>query len=233
VGGADDGGAWQGGGMTGPDDKQKLTGDHIATLGLSDWRTLQSKLHARFRTGSFARGLELANAIGAAAEEANHHPDLELRYTHLLVSLISHDVGGKTARDVALARRISELAAELGATAEPQALTLSEPGLDTWDAEEVLPFWQAVYDVPANDRGEVIDPLGILPTIWFQQTDRHETPRQRWHFDVWVAPDAAEARIAAAVAAGGTVVDDSEAPSFTVLADPQGNRVCICTHHGR
>jgi 4a-hydroxytetrahydrobiopterin dehydratase len=214
-------------------ESQKLTGDHIATLGLTDWRTLQSKLHARFRTGNFATGLQMVDAIGAGAEEANHHPDLDLRYTHLFVSLFSHDVGAKTERDVAMARRISEIAAELGVTSEPDQLTLTEPGLDTWDAEQVLPFWRAVYAVPDNDRGEVIDPLGMIPTTWFQDTDRHETPRQRWHFDVWVAPDAAEARIAAAVAAGGTVVDDSEAPSFTVLADPQGNRVCICTHAGR
>jgi 4a-hydroxytetrahydrobiopterin dehydratase len=210
-----------------------LTGDHIATLGLGDWRTLQSKLHARFRTGDFATGLKLVNAIGAVAEEANHHPDLDLRYTHLLVSLFSHDVGAKTERDVAMARRISGLAADLGVTAEPEALTLVEPGLDTWDAAEVLPFWCAVYGVPLDDAGEVTDPLGVLPTIWFQDTDRHETPRQRWHFDVWVAPDQAQQRIAAAVAAGGIVVDDSEAPSFTVLADAQGNRVCICTHRGR
>jgi 4a-hydroxytetrahydrobiopterin dehydratase len=210
-----------------------LTGDHIATLGLTDWRTLQSKLHARFRTGTFATGLELVNRIGAAAEEMNHHPDLDLRYTHLHVTLFSHDGGGKTERDVELARRISSMAAELGVTAEPHALTLLEPGLDTWDAAEVLPFWRAVLGSPDNDRGEVIDPLGLVPTLWFQDTDRHETPRQRWHFDVWVAPDEAHARIDAALAAGGAMVDDSEAPSYVVLADPQGNRVCVCTHHGR
>jgi len=214
-------------------DKDILKGDEIAELGLADWRTLQSKLHARFRTGDFATGLKLVDAIGAAAEEMNHHPDVELRYTHVQVSLISHDVGGKTARDVRLAQRISALAAELGVDAEPAGLTLVEPGLDTWDAEEVLPFWRAVLGTPENDRGEVIDPLALTPTIWFQETDQHDTPRQRWHFDVWVPLDEADSRIAAAVAAGGTVVDSSEAPSFTVLADPQGNRVCICTQAGR
>ncbi len=214
-------------------DRDILKADEIATMGLADWRTLQSKLHARFRTGDFATGLKLVDAIGAVAEEMNHHPDIDLRYTHVQIALISHDVGGKTERDVRLARRISELAAELGATAEPDGLTLVEPGLDTWNSEEVLPFWRAVLGTPENDRGEVIDPLALTPTVWFQETDRHDTPRQRWHFDVWVPVDQAQARILAAVAAGGSVVDDSEAPSFTVLADPQGNRVCICTHHGR
>ena len=41
--------------------------------------------------------------------------------------------------------------------------------------------------------------------------------------------DVAEQRIAAAVAAGGSVVDDGQAPSFVVLADAEGNRVCVCT----
>ena len=214
-------------------DKDILKGDEIATMGLTDWRTLQSKLHARFRTGDFATGLKLVDAIGEVAEEMNHHPDIDLRYTHVQIALFSHDVGGKTERDVRLARRISELAAEIGAVAEPAGLTLVEPGLDTWDADEVLPFWQALLGTPENDRGEVIDPLAFTPTIWFQETGRHETPRQRWHFDVWVPIDEAESRIAAAVAAGGSIVDDSEAPSFTVVADPQGNRACVCTHSGR
>lgn len=212
---------------------ETLSGHEIASLGLSDWRTLQSKLHARFRTGNFATGLLLVDAIGAAAERVNHHPDLDLRYTHLEVALFSHDVGAKTQRDVDLAREISALAAGLGVVAEPHGLTLAEAGLDTWDAAEILPFWRAVFAVPAGDHEEVVDPLGFSSTIWFQQTDRHQTPRQRWHFDVWVARDEADARIAAALAAGGVLVDDGEAPSFTVLADPQGNRVCICTHAGR
>ena len=63
--------------------------------------------------------------------------------------------------------------------------------------------------------------------------DDHDTPRQRWHFDLWLAPEVAEQRIGAAVAAGGSVVDDSEAPAFTVLADSDGNRVCVCTAAGR
>lgn len=219
--------------VTRMDPREPLRGDDIATLGLADWRTLQSRLHARFRTGDFATGLRLVDAIGAAADEANHHPDVDLRYTHVQVALFSHDVGAKTQRDVDLARRISAIAAELGVSSEPAALTLLEPGLDTWDAAAVLPFWRAVLDSPDNDAGEVIDPLGFVPTVWFQQTDPHDTPRQRWHFDVWVAPDAAQGRIDAAVAAGGTVVDDSEAPAYVVLADPQGNRVCVCTHAGR
>jgi 4a-hydroxytetrahydrobiopterin dehydratase len=76
--------------------------------------------------------------------------------------------------------------------------------------------------------GDVRDPSGQVPLLWFQETDAHEPPRQRFHVDVWVPHDVAGERIAAAVAAGGTVVDDTHSPSYTVLADPEGNKACVC-----
>ncbi|MFL6165741.1 MAG: VOC family protein, partial [Ornithinibacter sp.] len=93
------------------------------------------------------------------------------------------------------------------------------------------PFWAAVLtgDAGAVVGDTVFDPTGQGPSMWFQGTEPHEVPRQRWHPDLGVAAEVAEARIAAAVAAGGTLVDASEAPSFTVLADPDGNKVCVCT----
>jgi 4a-hydroxytetrahydrobiopterin dehydratase len=78
------------------------------------WRAAGNALHARFSTGDFASGLRFVNAIGAAAEEADHHPDIDLRYGHVEVHLWSHDAGGVTRRDHRLATRISELAAEAG-----------------------------------------------------------------------------------------------------------------------
>jgi 4a-hydroxytetrahydrobiopterin dehydratase len=51
----------------------------------------------------------------------------------------------------------------------------------------------------------------------------------RWHLDLWLAPDVAPRRIAAALAAGGRVVDDAAAPTYTVLADPDGHLACVCT----
>ena len=46
---------------------------------------------------------------------------------------------------------------------------------------------------------------------------------------MWVPADVAEQRIAAAVSAGGIVVDASHAPSYTVIADPDGSKACVCT----
>jgi len=216
-------------------DTQRLSGDQIVGRGLDDWRSMHETLQARFRTGDLTTGLRLVAAIGEAAGELGEHLELDLRPTHLNLRLVSPDVHAKTERDVELARRISDLAAGLGIGAEPATVSRVEIGLDTWDAEEIRPFWIAVLGLQAHPRfeGDLVDPDGDLPTLWFQHTEPHELPRQRFHLDVRVPPEVAGDRIAAALAAGGTLVSDERAPTFTVLADPQGNKVCVCTHVGR
>jgi 4a-hydroxytetrahydrobiopterin dehydratase len=214
---------------------EKLTGQQVLDSGLDDWRLLLRALHTRYVTKGFATGLALVDAIGAAAEEMDHHPDLDLRWGHLNIRLYSHDVQGVTDRDVRLARRITELAAEAGVAARPDRVETLELALDTPDFAKVKPFWRAVLGLKDNPAlpDEVTDLNGALPTLWFQATDPHEPPRQRFHLDLHVPHDVAETRIAAALAAGGTLVSDSEAPSFTVLADADGNKVCVCTWQAR
>lgn len=211
-----------------------LSGQQVAEAGLDGWVNLGGELRTRIATPDFAAGLALVDAVGAAAEEMDHHPDLGLRYTQVDVRLSSHDVGGITRRDLRLARRITELAAEAGLRTERTGVARLELGLDTPDLTAVLPFWGAVLRM-ADEAGrgdEVSDPAGVLPTIWFQSSGAEE-PRQRWHPDVWVDPAEVQPRVDAAVAAGGTVVDDKQAPAFLVLADAQGNRVCLCTWQDR
>lgn len=78
----------------------------------------------------------------------------------------------------------------------------------------------------------VRDPAGRLPSVWFQSSAAAE-PRQRWHLDAWIGPSQVQPRIAACLAAGGRVVDDTHAPAFWVLADPEGNRSCLATWQDR
>lgn len=212
-----------------------FSGDEIkANAQLPDWEPMLASLQARFVSGDFATGLAFVNAVGQAAEAANHHPDIDLRYPHVNITLSSHDVGGKTQRDIDLARRISEIAAEMGISADPTVVSRLELALDTWDIEQIRPFWMAVLAMKAGAADdEITDPDGDLPTIWFQQADRSQPTSQRWHLDIRVPPEVAAERIDAAVAAGGTVVSTEHAPAFTILADPQGNKVCVCTHVGR
>ena len=215
---------------------RSFSGDEIVASGdLPDWVSMHKALQTRFKTGNFATGLALLDKIGAAAEAANHHPDLDLRYTHLNVTLSSHDVDAKTQRDLDLAAQISEFAAELGIVAEPDKVARLELALDTWDRDEIKPFWEAVLGLPGSSGpdDEIRDDAGDLPTIWFQECERHEEPTQRFHLDLRVPPNLAEQRIEDAIAAGGVLVSDDRAPTFTVLADAQGNKVCICTHVGR
>ncbi|MCK0113561.1 4a-hydroxytetrahydrobiopterin dehydratase [Ornithinimicrobium sp. F0845] len=209
---------------------ETFTHKDVLDAGLTDWRDLAQGLHARFGTGDFAAGLRFVNAVGAAAEEAGHHPDVTLTYPHVDIMLISHDAGALTDRDVDLARQISAIASEQGITAHPDALVQVELALDTADISGVGPFWAALLrgDTEALQDGDVVGDARV-PLLWFQDTEAHETPRQRFHLDVWVPADQAQERIAAALAAGGTLVDDEAAPAFTVLADAEGNRACVCT----
>ena len=208
-----------------------FTSTQLLDARLDDWRKLAQALHARYLTGTFVTGLAFVTAIAEAAEAANHHPDVTLTYRFVDVKLISHDVSQITQRDIDLARRISEIARELGIAAEPSAPAQLELALDTAELAVVGPFWGALLtgNADALNGDEVRDPTGRVPLLWFQQTDAHETPRQRFHVDLWLPHDVADQRIAAAVAAGGRVVDDAHAPSYVVLADPEANKVCVCT----
>lgn len=205
----------------------------VHEAGLHDWVLLRHALHTRLRTSSWALGMRLLTAISEMAEEADHHPDVDLRYGHLDIRLTSHDVGGVTGRDIRLARRISALVAGEDVAVVPDELSVVEVALDTPDTAAVRGFWDAVLaGRPGEDPDEVSDATGRTPSLWFQASGSDE-PRQRFHLDVTVPLAQAQERIAAAVAAGGTIVSEADAPRFVVLADPDGNHACICTMEGR
>lgn len=216
------------------DDRTPLKGAEIEQEGLVDWRLVLGRLVARFRTGDFNTGTALITRIAEAADAANHHPDVDLRYPHVTVALKSHDVDAVTARDVRLARRISELAAEAGVEAT-QAPDVHELALDTPDRDAVKPFWQAMlgYATHREAADQIDDRAGRTAGVWFQDTDSDAPDRQRWHLDISVPHDVAEARVQAALDAGGTLVSDERAPAFWVLSDPDGNLGCICTWQNR
>lgn len=132
-----------------------------------------------------------------------------------------------------LARSISALAREQGVAARPAALTLCDIALDTADPARIAPFWAALLtgDATAVTGDEVQLPDGGV--LWFQHSAPGETPQQRFHLDVWVPPEVAADRIQSALDAGGRMKDDSRAPSFVVLADPDGDHACVCTSQGR
>lgn len=208
-----------------------LTGQQIADAGLAGWVYLPGGLHTRIATGTFAAGLALVDRIGAAAQEQGHHPDVDLRYAFVDVRLTSHDADGVTDRDVRLARVIGGFAAEAGYELRGADRSVVELALDSPDHSEVLGFYEAALAYTGHDD-EVRDPAEALPSLWFQESGSEE-PRQRWHLDVWVDPSQVQPRLDALLAAGGRLVDDTQAPSFWVVADAQGNRLCLCTWQER
>lgn len=208
-----------------------LTGEQIAAERLEGWAYWLNALHTRVATPDFATGLALVDAIGAEAERCDHHPELDLRYSYLSIRTTSYDTGGVTSRDVRLARVISELVAAAGLSPGCQSVSQVEFGLDTPDGGGPAPFWAAILGGEVSN-GEVTSPHGDFPTVWFQRCAGEE-PRQHWHPDVWLDPALVQPRIDAAVAAGGRLVTDEYAPSFWVLEDPEGNKVCLCTWQER
>ena len=211
-----------------------LTPEQFAALeGLDDWRFVLGAIHANFRAGSFGAAVALATTIAAAADELVHHPDIDVRYPDRVhVALTTHATGGLTTLDAALARVISAAAAAASATAEPLAAQAVEIAIDTLDADRIRPFWAAILGYP-DTGGSLVDPLRLGPPVWFQDMDEARTQRQRFHIDISVAHDIAEQRVAAAHAAGGTLVNDNFARSWWVLADADGNEACVCTWQDR
>jgi 4a-hydroxytetrahydrobiopterin dehydratase len=218
--------------------------DFAARDDVSDWRYLLQRIEATFRAGSFDGAARLMVEIATAAEAADHHPDLDLRYPgRVHVVLTTHDAGSSvTDLDVALAVEISRLAGAAGATSEPLRSQVVEVAIDAMDIAAVLPFWRAVLAYVDDDAAlprdpEVIsalrDPIGIGPPFWFQQMDEPRRERSRFHIDITVPHEVADERVAAAIAAGGTLVTDDFARSWWVLADPEGNEACVCTWQDR
>ena len=208
---------------------------------LPDWRVVLNRIEAVFTGSSFSDGAEFVRQVAAAADAADHHPDVDLRYPgRVRIGLTTHSAGGLTTQDIELARTISELAGNAGMSSEPTAAATVEVAIDALDIDAVRPFWKAVLgyvDDPTAAEGEQVvvigAPLGIGPQFWFQQMDEARPQRNRLHLDVSVPHDVAEERVAKAIEAGGTLVTDTYAKSFWVLADAEGNEACICTWQDR
>ncbi|WP_432479846.1 4a-hydroxytetrahydrobiopterin dehydratase [Nocardioides sp. GXQ0305] len=223
-----------------------LRGHQIAEADLTEWRKLAQGLHARYVVDDFGTGARFVTAVGEAGDVLGHHPTVSLGERYVDLKLVSDDavfrddegtehvVQWVTQQDVDLARRITGIAADHGIAADPASVSDLELGLDTARSATIAPVWAALLTGSAESQGrgtpsdEIRDATRRVPNLWFGDADEAEGPRQRFHVEVYVAPEVAGQRIAAAVAAGGTVVDDSDAPSLTVIADPDGNEGVVC-----
>jgi 4a-hydroxytetrahydrobiopterin dehydratase len=104
-----------------------------ASDGVEDWRVLFDGAKTFFAAGSFTKGVELVDAIGRLADAANHHPDIDLRYSGVTVGLFTHEVGDISDRDAVLAKQISMAARELGIAADPSRVQTVQVSIDVLD----------------------------------------------------------------------------------------------------
>lgn len=218
--------------VTPPDESVPL--DEAARLVDSrHWRVLLYRLEAAFRTPDLTVAAALAARVAATAAVTGTVPDVVLRPHRVHVRTTAPGRFGVTRADLELAAAVTQVADELGLVGDPGSLTTQEVAIDALDIPAVLPFWRAVlgYEPPAGlpaGLHVLADPHGTAPGYWFQQMEVARPQRNRVHVDVTVPHDEADARVAAALAAGGRIVSDDGAPGFRVLADPEGNEACVC-----
>jgi len=207
--------------------------------GLEDWRVLAEGALIFFRTDTFAESARLMQAISEIPGIDDQPPAIDVRAGGVTVRLISvtDDYFGMTDRDVEVARQISDVARRAGVPADPSALQswLIIPGAP--EIAEVMPFWRAVLGYeprPDSPDEDLVDPQDRGPAIWLEQmAEPRADGGGAIHVAVWVPPEQAEARVAAALAAGGRMVRDDFAPTWWTLADAAGNEADISTITGR
>jgi 4a-hydroxytetrahydrobiopterin dehydratase len=201
--------------------------DFLDADGVDDWVVLHGGATAVFRVHSLADAARLAEAFANVPGLAGSGVLLTIADASLTVRL-TRDLWQLEPRHVELARAVSAVARAHGAAPDREAVHEVQLAIaakaDTIDVE----FWRAVLGYAPMAGDNAIDPLGHGSTVWMQEIDQAKPLRHAMHVDVSVAREHVRARLEAALAAGGRIVDESSAPSHWTLADRAGNRVCIC-----
>jgi 4a-hydroxytetrahydrobiopterin dehydratase len=199
--------------------------EFLSADGVEDWVILHGGPTAVFRVGSLLEAARLA-AVVAGVPGLESRTLLTAAADRLTVKL-TREMWGTEARHIEVARAISAVAREHGAIPDRGAVQEVQLAVAAKPDAIDLGFWRAVLGYAPMHDDNCIDPLGVGSTVWMQDLDPNKPLRHAMHVDVSVARDQAEARLQAAVASGGQVVDDSSAPGAWILADRSGNKVCI------
>jgi 4a-hydroxytetrahydrobiopterin dehydratase len=194
--------------------------------GVHDWVVLHGGAAAVFRVPSVREAAQLAGAIADVDGVEGSGTLMTIGDGRLTVRL-TRDLWQLEERHIELARAVSAAARAQGANVDRGAVQEVQLAIAAKPDSIDLGFWRAVLGYAPQADDNTVDPLGHGSTVWMQELDAAKPLRHAMHVDVSVAREQAEARLAAAVAAGGRVVDDSEAPNSWILADPAGNKVCI------
>jgi 4a-hydroxytetrahydrobiopterin dehydratase len=195
--------------------------------GVDDWRVLYWGAYACYRVSSFAQGARFVTAIAEVSADLGHFPDVDLRPQAVTVRTFSGVDGSLSARDVELAQRISEVARNIHLLADPSQLQVVGIAVAQAADSDVRPFWAAALGYEGLGETDAIDLHRRNPNLSFQTLKPSRPGRGRSHIDVSVPAELAEARVAAALAAGGRLADDSHAPNWWTLASPDNHGIDI------
>ncbi len=199
----------------------------LAAEGVDDWVVLHGGATAVFRFGSLSEAGRLAEAVAKAPGISGAGVLLTLADTRV-TDRLSRDIWNLEPRHVELARAVSAVARQHGAVSDCAVVQEVQVAIAAKRDAIDVGFWRAVLGYTPMADDIAIDPLGHGSTVWVQELDQAKPLRHAMHIDVSVARERVKARLEAAVAAGGRIVDQSHAPSYWTLADRAGNRVCIC-----
>jgi 4a-hydroxytetrahydrobiopterin dehydratase len=197
----------------------------LAADGVDDWVVLHGGATTVFRVGSVQEALRLAEAVAGVPGFEGTGALLTIGDDRLTVRL-TRDMWALEPRHVELARAVSAVAREHGAVADRASVQEMQLAISAKPGAIDVGFWRAVlgYAPMADENG--VDPLGHGSTVWMQELDEAKPLRHAMHLDVSVASEHVQARLEAALAAGGRIVD--EGTQHWTLSDRAGNRVCIC-----
>ncbi|MEN9953997.1 MAG: hypothetical protein RL028_599 [Actinomycetota bacterium] len=200
--------------------------EFLAADGLEDWVVLHGGPTAVFQTETLADSAALAQAVSQLPGLDGTPAHMSIVTKSLTVRL-TREVWNTEVEHIELAREISQIAKSHGAAADPGLVQEVQFAIAAKPDAIDVGFWRAVlgYQPMLDDAG--IDPLGIGSNVWMQDLNVDKPLRHAMHIDVSVSKEHAQRRVDEAVAAGGVIVDSSEAPSWWVLADRSGNKVCV------
>jgi 4a-hydroxytetrahydrobiopterin dehydratase len=202
--------------------------EFLAAEGTDDWVVLHGGATAVFQVPSLREAAQLAEAVVRVPGLQGSGVLLTIADDRLAVRL-SRGVFRLEEGHIDLARAVSATALAHGAVADRSAVQGVQVAIAAKPEAVDVGFWRAVLGyVPLADDN-AIDPLGHGSTVWMQELDPDKPLRHAMHVDVSLARELAEERLAAALAAGGRIVDGSQAPETWILSDRAGNRVCIAT----
>jgi hypothetical protein len=197
--------------------------------GVSDWRVTATGPQAVFTATSLAHAASLVAPIVAAAERSGVLPDVDVRPEAVVVRVPYRDPEGIPSAAPAFAAEVSRAAAELRLTPDPSRTQAVGIYVAQHSQADVRPFFTAALGYEDFGDSDAIDPLRCGPQLAFNPISGDAPSRGRTHFDVFVPADHAQARVDAALAAGGRLVDDSHAPAWWSLASPDNHGVDIAS----